>query len=155
MKAWVTKDEKKDKVWITLPIPEDISKRLVITKLRILLDSHLRIYHVDANGTHPHGGGGDFDHMGGICVGDSAGLDAIRIPDMIRSLSVANAGSFGSERGARPVKDYIAKLQKAYKDGEDMSDYGLDQDLKSVLDDGEATFGSTWGTGRTQDYGGG
>jgi hypothetical protein len=153
MKAWVTGQEK-DRVWITLPIPEGISKKLVITHMNIYLDAKLRIAHVYANGTHPHGGSGNSSDLSGICVGDSVGLDIVRLPEVIRSLSVANAGSFGNERGASPVKEYVTKLQRAYLAGEDLSDFGLDKDLQAVLKDDEAVFGSTWGTERTKGYGG-
>ena len=138
-------DDSKNPQNITIPIPEEISKKLYVTELVLIVDNKMRIMSGQGKGKHPHLSGGSF------CIGDVVGKDIISAPSVIYSISTANMNSFGGGSGRQELTDYADQLRKAIveKDLVKLKESGL---LQVIGDATKGTdFGTVFGTNRKEE----
>jgi hypothetical protein len=124
---------------ITIPLPKEISDRLVITSVTLYVDEKMRISGARAKGRSPH------LSSGSLCIGDLGGCDINAAPSVLHSLSTCNANSFGGGDGVGVVSDYIDDVRRAYKSGDSkrLEEMGITQTLESKGVEGD--WGSVFG----------
>jgi hypothetical protein len=132
---------------ITIPIPKEISEKLYVTDLTLIIDDKMRITHGEGQGKHPHLSSGDF------CIGDVVGKDIQSAPSVIYSISTANMNSFGGGAGRDLLNHYVGDLREAIinKDVKALKESGLLEVIGEATK-GSSDFGTVFGKNRSDTW---